>query len=134
VGRGTTFRLYLLRSGGVVEEAAIRPTTSLPRGSERILVVEDEPQVRASVVKQLESLGYAVSEAADGSAAVTAFEAATKIVFVSGYAENEVLHDGQAEDGVVLLSKPFRKSDLARTIRQALDVPVQPDGELPKVA
>jgi hypothetical protein len=42
-------------------------------------------------------------------------------VFVSGYAENAVLHDGKADEGVILLSKPFRKSDLARTVRLALD-------------
>ena len=59
---------------------------------------------------------------------------ATKIVFVSGYAENAVLHDGQAGEGVVLLSKPFRKSDLARTVRLALDTPTEPPSILPKAA
>jgi PleD family two-component response regulator len=40
----------------------------IPRGTERILVVEDEPAVRAAVVQQLTSLGYTVAEAANGSA------------------------------------------------------------------
>jgi Histidine kinase-, DNA gyrase B-, and HSP90-like ATPase len=52
VGRGTTFRLYLPRSDGVKQEVAVRQRAPLPRGIERILVVEDEPLVRASVVKQ----------------------------------------------------------------------------------
>ncbi len=166
VGRGTTFRIYLPRGDGVEEKVAVRPTAALPRGSESILVVEDEPQVRASVVKQLRSLGYTVSEAAHGKAAIAVCEAArvpydllltdvvmpgplggraladevarrwpaTKIVFVSGYAENAVLHDGQADEGVILLSKPFRKGDLARTIREALDATAVSPGTLPKVA
>jgi CheY-like chemotaxis protein len=166
VGRGTTFRLYLPRSEGVEEEVAVQLVAELPRGSERILVVEDEPQVRASVVRQLQSLGYTVSEAAHGKAAIAAFEAArlpydllltdvvmpgplggreladavarrwpaTKIVFVSGYAENAVLHEGQADEGVILLSKPFRKGDLARTVRQALDAAIDPARPLPKAA
>jgi len=50
----------------------------------------------------------------------------TKVVFVSGYAENAVLHEGQAGKGVVLLSKPFRKSDLARAVRLALDATTEP--------
>jgi CheY-like chemotaxis protein len=131
---------------------------ALARGHERILVVEDEPQVRASVVKQLQSLGYDVSEADHGKAAIAMFETAslpydllltdvvmpgpvggraladevlrrwptTKIVFVSGYAENAVLHEGQADEGVVLLIKPFRKADLARTVRQAMDFKTEP--------
>ena len=46
----------------------------MPRGHEEILVVEDEPRVRAAMVEQLQSLGYAVSHAADGSAGIAAFE------------------------------------------------------------
>jgi hypothetical protein len=53
---------------------------------------------------------------------------------VSGYAENAVLHEGQADEGVILLSKPFRKSDLARTVRLALDAPIGPAHPLPKAA
>jgi len=166
VGRGTTFRLYLPRSDGAPEEVVVPLAAALPRGSERILVVEDETAVRTSVVRQLQSLGYTVSEAADGRAAISAFEAehlpfdllltdvvmpgsmggqaladevarrwpASKVVFVSGYAENAVLHEGHADEGVTLLSKPFRKSDLARTVRQALDATGEPPSTLPKAA
>jgi hypothetical protein len=55
-------------------------------------------------------------------------------VFISGYAENVVLRDGQAEDGVLLLSKPFRKGDLARIIRQALDGTTEAPHPLPRAA
>ena len=50
---------------------------ALPRGHEEILVVEDEPRVRAAMVEQLQSLGYAVTQAADGSAGIAAFERAS---------------------------------------------------------
>ena len=165
VGRGTTFRLYLPRVDGVGEVAAGRQAPPMPGGSERILVVEDELQVRTSVVKQLQSLGYAVTQAPDGAAGLAAFEAAaqpyallltdlvmpgqlngralaakvvdrwpaTRIVFMSGYAENTLSGDGTSAGGI-LLSKPFRKRDLAVIVRQALDGNTDPDDVLPKAA
>ena len=153
LGRGTTFRLYLPRSHGLREATAVRPTAPMARGSERILVVEDEPQVRASVVQQLRSLGYDVAEAANGAAGLAAVAAAavpfdlllsdlvmpgplggraladevarrwpaTRIVLMSGYAKDTVPADTASTAGVLLLSKPFRKRDLAKAVRQALD-------------
>jgi PAS domain S-box-containing protein len=153
VGRGTSFKLYLPRSVGAQEEAAVRQRPVIARGSERILVVEDDSRVRASVVRLLQGWGYAVSEAADGAAGVAAMEAAaepcdllltdvvmpgplngkaladivarrwpkTKIVFMSGYSDEVITHHGRLDAGVRLLSKPFRKTELAAVIRQVLD-------------
>lgn len=45
----------------------------------------------------------------------------TRVVFMSGYTEDAVVHHGRLDAGVVLLSKPFRKNDLAQILRQALD-------------
>jgi hypothetical protein len=45
----------------------------------------------------------------------------TKLVFMSGYTENAIVHYGRLDSGVLLLSKPFRKSDLAQIVRRALD-------------
>jgi len=157
-GCGTTVKLFLPRSDGQVEEPAIDGDASVPRGVERVLVVEDEPQVRANVVRQLGSLGYSVFEASDGAAGVAAFEAAslpydlllsdvvmpgpmsgkllaaevarrwprTKIVFMSGFTEISSVRHGRLDEGALLLSKPFRKVDLARMIRHALGVPERP--------
>jgi PAS domain S-box-containing protein len=44
-----------------------------------------------------------------------------KILYTSGYTENAIVHHGRLDTGVLLLTKPYRKSDLARMIRQALD-------------
>ncbi len=74
--RGTTIKIHLPRSTGGVAAGRPSPAVALPRGHEEILVVEDETTVREAVVDQLESLGYSVTEAADGAAGLAAFETA----------------------------------------------------------
>jgi signal transduction histidine kinase/ActR/RegA family two-component response regulator len=44
-----------------------------------------------------------------------------KVLFTSGYTENAIVHHGRLDPGVLLLAKPYRKADLARMIRQALN-------------
>jgi CheY-like chemotaxis protein len=44
-----------------------------------------------------------------------------KLLFMSGYAENAIVHHGRLDPGVNLLSKPFRTADLARKVREMLD-------------
>jgi PAS domain S-box-containing protein len=46
---------------------------------------------------------------------------ALKTLFTSGYTENAIVHHGRLDTGVLLLAKPYRKSDLARMIRLALE-------------
>jgi PAS domain S-box-containing protein len=43
-----------------------------------------------------------------------------KILYTSGYTENAIVHHGRLDSGVLLLAKPYRKSELARMIRHAL--------------
>ncbi|MCP4619496.1 MAG: PAS domain S-box protein [Bradyrhizobium sp.] len=43
-----------------------------------------------------------------------------KMLYTSGYTENAIVHHGRLDHGVLLLAKPYRKSELARMIRQAL--------------
>jgi len=43
-----------------------------------------------------------------------------RVVYTSGYTENAIIHHGRLDSGVLLLAKPYRKSDLARIIRKAL--------------
>jgi DNA-binding LytR/AlgR family response regulator len=43
-----------------------------------------------------------------------------KVLFTSGYTENAIIHHGRLDSGVLLLAKPYRKSDLAGMIRRAL--------------
>jgi PAS domain S-box-containing protein len=45
---------------------------------------------------------------------------AVPVLYTSGYTQNAIVHHGRLEPGVALLNKPYRKSDLARKIREAL--------------
>ena len=44
----------------------------------------------------------------------------TKVLYTSGYTDNAIVHQGRLDPGVLLLSKPYRKSQLADMIRRAL--------------
>jgi CheY-like chemotaxis protein len=44
-----------------------------------------------------------------------------KVLFTSGYTESAIVHHGRLDPGTLLLAKPYRKSDLARMIRVAID-------------
>jgi PAS domain S-box-containing protein len=70
-GRGSTFRIQLPEKRG---QKAPRPElpTDLPRGSETVLLVEDEAAVRDVTREQLESLGYRVLSCADAKEALAA--------------------------------------------------------------
>jgi PAS domain S-box-containing protein len=46
-----------------------------------------------------------------------------RVLFTSGYTETAIVHHGRLDPGVLLLPKPYRKVDLARMIRKALDAP-----------
>ncbi len=46
---------------------------------------------------------------------------ALKVLFTSGYSENVIAHSGRLDPGVELLSKPFRRQELAAKVRKVLD-------------
>jgi PAS domain S-box-containing protein len=153
LGHGTTIKLYLPRAEGLSAEKPVAGESATPRGDEKILVVEDNPNVRKTVLRQLHDLGYRTSEADSGAAAlelvrngisfdllltdvimpggITGYQLAEelrqtrgdlKVLFTSGYTELAA-STGQRGRGDALLSKPYRKQDLGRAIRAALDEP-----------
>jgi CheY-like chemotaxis protein len=152
-GKGTTVKLYLPRAETATQHNTARQVRDTPHGgSELILVIEDDPDVRDLAVLMLESLGYQVVEAPDAASADRILAAGhpvdlvlsdvvlpggisgpdfaeaarradpnLKIIFMSGYpAESAMLSDFLGSDSI-LLNKPFRKSQLATALRQALD-------------
>jgi two-component system response regulator (stage 0 sporulation protein F) len=114
-----------------------------------ILVVDDDPQVRATIVRALVELGYRTGEALDGEAALAALRAAERpdlvildyvmpgmdgaevareiaavdpdlpIVFSTGHAALRALRAAAGED-VPVLSKPFTLDELDDLLRERL--------------
>jgi two-component system, cell cycle sensor histidine kinase and response regulator CckA len=153
-GQGTTFRIYLPRpEAGATVEAAIEPS-GLPRGTETVLLVEDEPSFRALARELLEMLGYTVLESEDVShalriaeghagtihllitdvvmprmngrtlaKAVQGFRPDIKVLYMSGYTDNVIIHEGILDPGTPFLQKSFTPSKLARKVREVLDPP-----------
>jgi PAS domain S-box-containing protein len=152
VGHGTTVKLYLPRLTNESKSEPAAVATSREGGGETILVVEDNPEVRRLVLRQLRDMGYQVIEAGNGPQALQILddgvpidllftdvvmpggmtgrqlaEAAKarrpnlKTLFTSGYTEDSILRLGKLDPGVRLLSKPYRKRELAARIREALD-------------
>ena len=44
-----------------------------------------------------------------------------KVLYTSGYTDNAIVHHGKLDDGVLLLTKPYRRNQLAEMIRKALN-------------
>jgi PAS domain S-box-containing protein len=49
-----------------------------------------------------------------------------KVLFTSGYTQNAIFHHGRLDPDIILLPKPYRKSDLARMVRLAISAPLTP--------
>lgn len=153
VGEGTSVRL-LLRRSDPVNNVADENERHLQNGHfERILVVDDDHDVRAIMVSFLSDIGYLVHEADHGAAALAlqervkpqlmiidfampgtngadivkaarAIQPSLSILFVSGYADSGALE--AAVGSAPFLRKPFRPAELASAVRAALDRPVRP--------
>jgi PAS domain S-box-containing protein len=151
VGHGTTLKLYLPRSFQAEVQRKEVVASPIEGGTETILVVEDDAEVRATVVELLTELGYRVLKSSDGQSALAVIQSGTpvdllftdvvmpgpvrspelarqakailpdlEVLFTSGYTENAIVHGGRLDPGVNLLSKPYRREDLARKLRQLL--------------
>lgn len=142
IGRGTSVKLYLPRAveGCDVEANAESEQEELP--CLRILVVEDDADVRATAVRALHRLGMPTIEAATAEEALDFVERGVEfdvlftdvvlpkmtgreladrvrskrpgssVLYTSGYTENAIVHHGRLDPGVVLLSKPYTQAEL----------------------
>ena len=150
-GAGTTVKLYFRRADEVEEvpaggDRAGDRLRAKRRGS-RILVIDDDDDVRGFVAATLGEFGHEVIEAdggaegiqryaeakpdlviidflmpglsgADVAANILANDPRQPILFVSGYSETEAIH--KAAPGAAILAKPFKPAALDSAVREAL--------------
>jgi signal transduction histidine kinase/ActR/RegA family two-component response regulator len=131
---GTTFRLYLPRDRTADLPHRESDTASPQGGGETVLVVEDNPTLRAMVVMQLTRLGYRVRQSESAAAAITVLEQAPQridLLFadvvmpgkLDGYDLARIVRQRWPATGILMTSGfPGTKLDHATTV--AADIPL----------
>jgi len=149
LGKGTTIEIWLpLADAEQAEHIVDAPSGTVIRGHhERVLVIDDDPDVRRFIVQCLETLDYDVTQAEHGEAglarldadrptllivdfampglngAAVAAEARRRrpglpVILVTGYADTKAVERVVGTDAI--LRKPFKVEDLANSMRRAL--------------
>ena len=151
VGRGTTFRILLPVAEAAPSPALAGPSGEVPRGSESILVVEDEHAVQRLTARLLELQGYTVATASSGEEAVqiarqldtldllitdvvmpgmngrelaeriTSEHPEVETLYTSGYTDDAIMRHGVLDGTKSFLHKPFSGEEIAREVRALLD-------------
>jgi hypothetical protein len=150
--RGATFKIYLPAvTDKVVTPMREKEVTPEMKGSETIMVVEDEPGVVRVAVEVLEKAGYRVLQAEGGNQAIALFDrhgavdllltdvvmpemsgkqlveqltprsGDMKVLYMSGYTDNAVVHHGVLDLDTNFLQKPFTPRMLLAKVREVLD-------------
>jgi PAS domain S-box-containing protein len=87
-------------------------------GPEALIQLQDHPEVALLFTDVVMPGGIGGRELADRAQAM---RPGLPVLFASGYTDNGIVHQGRLDPGVLLLAKPYRRADLARRVRQALD-------------
>jgi PAS domain S-box-containing protein len=149
-GQGACFTIYLPKVERTVAPTVPARAEAPPRGTETLLVVEDEKSLRRGICELLSSLGYTVLAASSGEEALSiaseqehidllltdvimpkmsgrelaqtlgSLRPELKIIYMSGYTDDAVLRSGIHELHTAFLQKPFGLSALARKVRDTL--------------
>ena len=137
--------------GEAVTQDDVKLEPGRGHAGECILVVEDDQDVRTYVVETLQSLGYDVLQANGGEAALKLIDEYKsialvvtdvvmpgmngrqmvdeakrrrpdlKVLFMTGYSRNAIVHQGRLDPGVELLQKPINGGQLGAAVRRILD-------------
>ncbi|MGP0013321.1 ATP-binding protein [Pseudomonas sp.] len=155
VGQGTTVSLYLPRYQGapvVQDEALHSGHAPHAEDGETVLIVEDDPAVRALVSEVLGELGYRFVEACDANGAIPILDSgqridllisdvglpgmngrqlaeigrqlrpSLRILFITGYAEHAAVRGGFLDPGMQMITKPFTFELLTAKVREMISV------------
>jgi two-component system cell cycle sensor histidine kinase/response regulator CckA len=148
---GTTIKIYMPRAEAIAAAAAPRKQVAAARGSETILVVEDDAGILSVIRRMLEERGYPVLLAATPQLALelaaghegpihllltdvvmpemSGRQLAERllrdwpglpVLFMSGYTDDAMVHQGRLNPDTELLQKPFTTDTLLRRIRRVL--------------
>ena len=139
------------RDGNEAAHSADEPVSSERGRAETILIVEDDDGVRQYASEILRDLNYQIIEAKDSATALRLLDAdkkfdllltdvvlpgkngrelateverrrpGTKVIFMTGYSRNAIVHHGRLDPGTALIQKPLIERVLAQKIRQILD-------------
>jgi CheY-like chemotaxis protein len=151
-GNGASFRIFRPKAHSEPRQVQWAATEQLRGGSETILCVEDDNEVRAYFTGQLKGLGYKVMSASNTAEALAIVEARTafdllftdivmpgnlngrqlaeklaerqpflKVLFTSGNTYRAIPLQSFPKRNIPLLSKPYRREELARMLRHCLD-------------
>lgn len=150
VGEGTTIRLYLPRTREREDDSAEAESGRVIGGSETVLLVEDDEDVRITTAEMLSGLGYKVLRAKDADAALAILDSGvaidllfTDIVMPGAISTQELarraqrkiariavlftsgysdnaLLHGRFEYDVHLIAKPYTREQLDRKLRRVL--------------
>ncbi|RXT67434.1 response regulator [Pseudomonas syringae] len=153
VGVGTTVQLFLPRFQGLADEAeqSFQSNAVYAENGETVLIVEDDPAVRALVSEVLGELGYTFIEAGEAADAVPILESGRridllisdvglpgmngrqladiarqlrpelKVLFITGYAEHAAVRGGFLDTGMQLITKPFAFDHLTSKVREMIE-------------
>ncbi len=152
-GVGTTFKIYLPCVDAAAEPASVSRALTPSRGTETVLLVEDDDQVRVVIRGILEREGYRVLEARNAGEAlliaeqphtidlvlsdvvmphmsgpevvrrIAAGRPGIRVLCMSGYTDNAVLRHHVLDRQIAFLQKPITPATLARKVREVLDAP-----------
>ncbi len=151
VGRGTSFMVYLPQADAAETVEAPPPIERARPGIQTVLVVEDAEGLGDLTKRLLERQGYTVLLAANADEALLLFEThrpidvlltdvvmpgasgpdlvsqlverypALKVIYMSGYTDDAIVHHGVIGPGIVFLHKPFSSETLGQKLREVLD-------------
>jgi CheY-like chemotaxis protein len=152
-GKGTTFHVFLPACENMLFNERDHKAVPRHKGTETILLVEDDTVIREKMTKVLSVEGYTVITASNGEEVLAVIRDSSrpfdllitdvvmplmggrefadrvkdqipqmKVLFMSGYTDNSIIHNWILEPGTNFIQKPFSISEFMTKVREILDL------------